>query len=1542
MRISLIKKDNIKDLIITDEIGNFWITDYDANGEKINLINVEKTEDEIKAYSNDNVFLLNGDKKIDSITLEYNNFYYIKNKNTRELMLIYVSQISDTSFKLYEIEKVVDGITIGSSPNCDIFYASPLLDQLHARVSLLALENSLNTNSKKLIIKDFNQRSNKSKNKFGIYINNKKVNKSWVLNNDDFIFIMGLKFSITYLDRRYILLINNPNEKVKLNPNKFVKLPVQDFNKAFTEYTDDSESSLDDKKIYFYKKPRFSNRIEDFELSIDDPPSKEKENQTPLLLTIGPMLTMSMTSLVMGYSAINNVYVNNASWSSAMPSLIICAVMFTSVFVWPFITKAYEKKKKAKDEKERQIKYGRYMTGRINAIKNEIVNQEKKLLYNYPSTFECSEIIKGKTSRFWERRITDEDFGRINLGYGNTDMKIDIKYSEKHFSMIEDNLKDIVNRVGTEPKKLKNVPIDFSIIENNTLGVIGNYNKSNKFMKDIILQMLALQSYDDLKLVILTNEAKEDSWKDFKIAPHMFSDEKDIRFFGSKNEEYKEICYQLEQIYLKRKEMLKEKNNNVISKPYYVIVTDSFKSIRSFEIIKRVLNDKVNYGFSIIILNDNIKKLPDGCTNFINITDAGSELYKDSEKNKKVLFIIDSNIYDYKNCVKVLANTYIELDKTKSGSIPDKLSFLEMYDINSIEQLNIYNKWKNNNPVLSLGAIVGVNAEGDNISIDLHEKYHGPHGLIAGMTGSGKSEFIITYILSMAINYHPDEAQFILIDYKGGGLAGAFEKNKDGIGLPHLVGTITNLDQAEIHRSFASLESELKRRQAAFNHARDISGESTVDIYKYQRMYREGRLDEPVSHLFIICDEFAELKTQEPEFMAQLISTARIGRSLGVHLILATQKPSGVVDPQIWSNTRFRVCLRVQETTDSSEVIKKPDAAFLKQTGRFYFQVGFDEIFELGQAAWAGAPYIPNKKARSKYDTSIKFINNLGYTYKNIETREKEVKDTSKGEELSNLVKYLSELADKNNIKTTPLWLPRIPDEIFVDNLVTKYNYEKEDYYINPIIGEYDDPNRQMQHLLTMPLTKNGNSLIFGMTGSGKENLITTLIYSASLYNTPEDLNFYILDFGSEALRMFKNHNLVGDILVNSDDEKIENLYKYIKDELETRKKIFSDFGGDYISYCKSNDKKLPQIVIIINNYEAYAELESDYEDTLIGLTRESTKYGIYFILTVSTPNGVRFKLGQNFNQIFVLNQNSEDDYINILGNVNKTYPSKGFGRGIIKEKEVFEFQTALVAPRDDINNFIREEIKVYNEKYPISAPNVKVLPEVVNYSEIKDYLKNDEITIGISKDNLIPLNVKYKKNFLNLITGEDLSLGSKFINSLIKELLFLKEDVIFLDVEEYEIEDSLKEQIVYVNDKFDDALTKFNEILENSESIKSTTIIINSPSSFVSKISLENKNKLTSLVDKLNSMKNTKIILLESIDKVKKLEIELWYKNYIGSGEGIWIGNGINDQFSLKVNPKSKHIKETIPDNFGFVIVRGKATLIKLLEDFNSNEEEN
>src|SRR5699024_79452 len=196
---------------------------------------------------------------------------------------------------------------------------------------------------------------------------------------------------------------------------------------------------------------------------------------------------------------------------------------------------------------------------------------------------------------------------------------------------------------------------------------------------------------------------------------------------------------------------------------------------------------------------------------------------------------------------------------------------------------------------------------------------------------------------------------------------------------------------------------------------------------QYQKLFKEGEASEPMPHLFLISDEFAELKEEQPDFMKELISVARIGRSLGVHLILATQKPSGVVDDQIWSNTKFRVCLKVQDEQDSREMLKRAEAASLKQTGRLYLQVGYDEYFALGQSGWCGAKYYPSEKIVKQVDKSINFLSDSGLFIKSIQAATS-AKVPAQGEQLSAIMNSIIEVARRENKKARRLWLENIPD----------------------------------------------------------------------------------------------------------------------------------------------------------------------------------------------------------------------------------------------------------------------------------------------------------------------------------------------------------------------------------------------------------------------------------------------------------------------------------------------------------------------------------
>ena len=212
---------------------------------------------------------------------------------------------------------------------------------------------------------------------------------------------------------------------------------------------------------------------------------------------------------------------------------------------------------------------------------------------------------------------------------------------------------------------------------------------------------------------------------------------------------------------------------------------------------------------------------------------------------------------------------------------------------------------------------------------------------------------------------------------------------------------------------------------------------------------------------------------------------------------------------------------------------------------------------------------IPKEKTKKQIDTTISFINNVGQVVRQVETKEKKVNTDEKkyGEELSNIVNYLADIALDQNIKSKPLWLEKIPSFIKIGELIKKYSYKIKTGIIDIPVGEYDVPEQQKQNLLTVPISAKGNTLIYGAPGSGKENFIMTLVYEAMNLYTPEDINFYIMDFGAEILKIFKSSPYVGDVIQIDEEEKIINLYKMLNNMMEQRKNLFSNYGGNFFNY---------------------------------------------------------------------------------------------------------------------------------------------------------------------------------------------------------------------------------------------------------------------------------------------------------------------------------------------------------------------------------------
>ena len=1521
MIVRLIKRKKIYNFTLPTEIsGNYWITDNDYFGNTRNLINVEEYNGEWKIKSDFETKIMSGDRIIESAILKEYSVFFLKINTDNEYVILCCSPSADKQVLKLKVSGQKD-ILIGSDNRAQIFYNFPLVSRQQAR---LIYNNGV------WIIQDLNS-------KYGTYVNNYTVSTKQ-LEYGDIIFIMGLKIVVM----KDTLVMNNIPDYLRIDSTSFET--VGTIIQKQTEFDNPDEEGIEFFKEddYFYRAPRFKTRIEPCNIVIDPPPGAEEEDKTPLLYTIGPMLTMAMMSMTTGYTSLIGVINGTADLGTALPTLLMSGAMISTMLLWPSMQKKYQKKQRKKREAERLVKYTEYLESKKDAIQTEMKLQRQILIDNYLPLPQIKEIIYQKKRNLWEREIDQDDFLDLRLGVGTTELQGVISAPEKHFSLKDDALLQEVYDVGAASRTLENVPISLNFVQRNIVAIIGSGENKKQFIDGLILQTLTYHSYEDLKIVILTNEQNSKNWDYIRMAPHNWDNDHSIRYYSTNIDEAKYISLELEKEMQARK--FKDNNGNLEInttdyhkyKPYYLLITDDYKLVRDVELVKDVCEMPINFGFSLIVISPRLVNIPNECNTFISIGDKKSGVFENElVANKQKEFVADFDpTLNMQECCRILANIPIDISK-ENRTLPNSISFLEMYNVGMVDQLNILNRWKTNDPTKSLQTPVGIDKSRELFKLDLHEKAHGPHGLIAGMTGSGKSEFIITYILSMALNYHPYEVSFVLIDYKGGGLTGAFENKETGMKLPHLAGTITNLDTVEMNRSLASIQSELRKRQRLFNEARDQLDESTIDIYKYQSLYRRGLVKKPISHLFIISDEFAELKDQRPEFMEQLISTARIGRSLGVHLILATQKPSGVVNDQIWSNSKFRVCLRVQDKSDSMDMIKCPDAAELKTTGRFYLQVGYNELFAMGQAAWAGAQYYPTEKRKKKVDQSINIVDNVGATIKSLDTKQNDVVVASKGEEVTNIIKYIVDQAKKEGVSIEQLWLDRIPNVIFTDKLKEKYHYKAKKNIINPIIGEYDDPDNQAQNLLTLPLSQDGNTIIYGSAGSGKELMISSIIYSCISSHDSKEVNFYILDFGAETLTMFRNAPHVGEVMLSSDAEKISNLFKMILAIVEERKKIFVDYNGSYDFYIHHGGKQIPLIVIVINNVEAFIETFEEYEDLLGQLTRDCLKYGVIFVFSTNGPNTVRYRLRQNFKQNVVLQFNDPMDYSSVISGVRKKEPSKVFGRGLIQLGGIYEFQTAYAYSEEKLTDYIKVVSRKLNEICSYKAQKIPILPEVVNREFVSSYLGSiKHIPVGVEKESLNISTINITDKLFYLITGDDISGEPQFIKAMIHNITKIKNSECIIMDSNSLLTEITEPGIVYDKDTCFNALEKLYKNIEETNPEKTTVCFLLNINSLLGKLSAIEKEKLTSSFIECQKKNNIRFIIIDSIDSIKTINFETWFKPNVDLAEAIWLGNGIGNQFTLKVTTNSRVLRAEVAPGFGYVVTKGKAALVKLMAD--------
>ncbi|MGN8025479.1 FtsK/SpoIIIE domain-containing protein [Microbacterium sp. 22242] len=570
----------------------------------------------------------------------------------------------------------------------------------------------------------------------------------------------------------------------------------------------------------------------------------------------------------------------------------------------------------------------------------------------------------------------------------------------------------------------------------------------------------------------------------------------------------------------------------------------------------------------------------------------------------------------------------------------------------------------------TLRAVFG-HAGSEPFSLDL--RGDGPHALVGGTTGAGKSEFLQSWVLAMAAAHSPDRLTFLFVDYKGGA---AFA---DCVQLPHTVGLVTDLSPHLVRRALESLRAELRHREHVLNAAgaKDLA-----------TMEKSGDPACPPS-LVIVVDEFAALVQEVPEFVDGMVDVAQRGRSLGLHLVLATQRPAGVIKDNLRANTNLRIALRMADAEDSTDILGDRMAAFFDPSvpGRGAAKIGPGRLIPF-QTGYAGG-HTSGEPPKPRIDVA-----GLGFGV-HAEWEEPQVEQVvvDRGpSDIARIVRTTGEAAARAGIPA-----PRRP---WLDELAAVYRFDR---LPNPRtdttlpLGVIDEPARQAQPAFFFE-PDDGNLVIFGAGGSGKSTALRTIaVAAAATARHGGPTHVYGLDFGSRGLSMLDGLPHVGAVIQGDDEERVVRLLRLLRDVVDERATRYAAVNAGSVSEYRTLKQapEEPRILLIVDGIGAFKEQYefgpahlSPWFSAFAQIASDGRALGVHVVATADRPNALPTSIASTMQQRIVLRLAHEDDYLMLGAPRDVLSPVSPPGRGIVRGLEV---QIAVLGASGNIAEQARE-----------------------------------------------------------------------------------------------------------------------------------------------------------------------------------------------------------------------------------------------------------
>lgn len=1114
-------------------------------------------------------------------------------------------------------------------------------------------------------------------------------------------------------------------------------------------------------KFFIDRPPRIEPELPSGVFNIPNPPDIEDNPGQVLSQAFLPMI------MIFGYILVS--VMGEGRNMLMMVPMVMSVIGSVALAVWTYL-----EDKKQKEIME--AAYIRRISELRRKMVSEKEQQRIYYFHNYPDPEKnlqiAADIHRAKEqrledlrsgTRLWERRSNDHDFLHLRLGLSTRQSTVTYKLSENEKT--DNSLTLEARRLAEDSRLVFNVPVTiplfFSYNEEeqrkvqektddsesgagegetaeqkgksvrHAIGITGSSrDKVYAYMRTLLVDFATHHSPQDAVLYVAgTNESRK-HWRWAYPLPHCQGG-KDIETLVFENDEQpgenefdrmRNFWRSLRTILERRRMRIQDREKGAdVRLPFILVVVDvqdpapAWSALRDLEgeaTVSTILLDGQLLGAGIIFLVPERSKVPSRCTAVIEVDQAkfpDEAVFRYAETGfNTVRYVGSTKLVATQEMVRDFSRNLEPLDVRRGygSTLASTVTLLEMLNVSTLEELQAMARenWaRSMDPGQAdwLHTAVGLLSGNEPRTLKFSAKADGVHGVIAGSTGSGKSELLMTMIVGMALNFNPDVLNFVLIDYKGGS---AFEPFKR---LPHKVDIVTNLDESATARVFASIIAELDRRQKLNTYT------NSKDIVHYRR--KGLNLDPkspPYPHLFIVIDEFAEMIAGNAEYKAQLESITRLGRALGVTLILAAQRPTGITD-QMRANIKFRISLRVETPDDSREMLRRSDAAYLPPgiPGRGYLQVGNENI-ELIQTAYTGGDYKGPQE-----DTSSP---NVIWLDREKKSKGAQVDPPKLYDVIVDMLEHLAEEESRPQWRPWPEFLPPQTSERMLTlstPLDTAYMTDddldmlratgqtesdvltlnaraaaiwEEDFdwhgiewgrnAMRPLIGLVDNPYQATQKPLRINFSV-GHAVVFGASGRGKTTFLRTAITSLAMTHSPDELHIYVFDFGGRALTLLQDLPHVGAVITSEEEERVLRGLRKVNEIIDQRQVIFSEARVNSLdSYNLAHpDKPFPAVLVVLDNFAEFKEYYENLMGPMISLVREGRAYGVHFLFSADMPNSLSSKLFNLVTERFTLKLSDPTEYSAIVGRGVPADLSPVPGRGYVRVGNMpLEFQTAL------------------------------------------------------------------------------------------------------------------------------------------------------------------------------------------------------------------------------------------------------------------------